>query len=85
MKPSLRRRLSAEFFGTLLLVATVVGSGIMAERLANGNVALALLANTIATGTMLVALYPCFWANFRCTSQSRGLCGGCPGEWVALV
>ena len=47
---------TAEFFGTMLLVATVVGSGIMAERLANGNVALALLANTIATGATLVAL-----------------------------
>jgi len=56
VKPNLRRRLTAEFFGTLLLVATVVGSGIMAERLANGNVALALLANTIATGATLVAL-----------------------------
>ena len=56
MKPNLRRRLTAEFFGTLLLVAIVVGSGIMAERLANGNVALALLANTIATGATLVAL-----------------------------
>lgn len=55
MKPNLRRRLTAEFFGTLLLVATVVGSGIMAERLANGNFALALLANTIATGAALVA------------------------------
>ena len=56
MKPSLRRRLVAEFLGTGLLVATVVGSGIMAERLANGNVALALLANTLATGAALVAL-----------------------------
>jgi len=56
VKPNLRRRLTAEFLGTLLLVATVVGSGIMAERLANGNVALALLANTIATGATLVAL-----------------------------
>lgn len=56
MKPNLCRRLTAEFFGTLLLVATVVGSGIMAERLANGNAALALLANTIATGATLVAL-----------------------------
>lgn len=60
MKPSLRRRLTAEFFGTLLLVATVVGSGIMAERLANGTVALALLANTIATGAALVALILAF-------------------------
>ena len=56
MKPSLPRRVAAEFLGTLLLVATVVGSGVMAERLAGGNVALALLANTIATGATLVAL-----------------------------
>ena len=44
------RRLAAEALGTALLVATVVGSGIMAERLAGGNAALALLGNTIATG-----------------------------------
>lgn len=56
MKPNLARRLVAEFLGTLLLLATVVGSGIMAERLAGGNIALALLANTIATGAGLVAL-----------------------------
>jgi glycerol uptake facilitator-like aquaporin len=56
MKSSIARRLAAEFLGTLLLVATVVGSGIMAERLAGGNAALALLANTIATGAALVAL-----------------------------
>ena len=60
VKPNLRKRVAAEFFGTLLLVATVVGSGIMAERLANGNVALALLANTIATGATLVALILAF-------------------------
>jgi glycerol uptake facilitator-like aquaporin len=56
MKSSLPRRLVAEFLGTLFLVATVVGSGIMAERLSGGNAALALLANTIATGAALVAL-----------------------------
>ena len=50
------RRLVAEAIGTALLLATVVGSGIMAERLAGGNVALALLANTLATGAALVAL-----------------------------
>ena len=55
-KRSLARRSAAEFFGTLFLVAAVIGSGIMAERLSNGNVALALLANTIATGAALVAL-----------------------------
>jgi glycerol uptake facilitator-like aquaporin len=53
---SLGRRLAAEGVGTALLLAAVVGSGIMAERLAGGNVALALLANTIATGAVLVAL-----------------------------
>jgi glycerol uptake facilitator-like aquaporin len=60
MKPSLVRRLAAEFIGTAFLVAAVVGSGIMAERLAGGNVALALLANTIATGAALVALILAF-------------------------
>lgn len=60
MKPSLARRTAAEFFGTAFLVAAVVGSGIMGERLAGGNVALALLANTIATGAALVALIIAF-------------------------
>ncbi|MEP6655378.1 MAG: MIP/aquaporin family protein [Myxococcales bacterium] len=54
--PDLRRRVAAELVGTALLLATVVGSGIMAERLSGGNVALALLANTLATGAGLVAL-----------------------------
>jgi glycerol uptake facilitator-like aquaporin len=54
--PSLSRRLSAEAVGTGLLLATVVGSGIMGERLAGGSVGLALLANTLATGAVLVAL-----------------------------
>jgi glycerol uptake facilitator-like aquaporin len=53
---SLARRLAAEFLGTELLVATVVGSGIMGERLAGGNVALALLGNTLPTGAILVVL-----------------------------
>jgi glycerol uptake facilitator-like aquaporin len=52
----LPRRVVAEFLGTWLLVATVVGSGIMAENLAGGNVAVALLGNTIATGAILVVL-----------------------------
>lgn len=50
------RRAVSELIGTALLVATVIGSGIMAERLAGGNVAVALLANTIATGAVLTAL-----------------------------
>ena len=53
---SIGRRLTSEAIGTAFLLATVVGSGIMAERLAGGNVAIALLANTIATGAGLVAL-----------------------------
>jgi glycerol uptake facilitator-like aquaporin len=52
----LLRRLVSEALGTALLLATVVGSGIMGERLSGGNVAIALLANTIATGAGLVAL-----------------------------
>jgi glycerol uptake facilitator-like aquaporin len=55
-RASLVRRAVAEGVGTALLLATVVGSGIMAERLAGGNVALALLANALATGAGLVAL-----------------------------
>ncbi|MDP9001602.1 MAG: aquaporin family protein [Myxococcota bacterium] len=52
----LLRKLIAEALGTAMLLATVVGSGIMGEQLAGGNVAIALLANTIATGAGLVAL-----------------------------
>jgi glycerol uptake facilitator-like aquaporin len=53
---NLFRRSVAELVGTALLLATVIGSGIMGERLAGGNVAIALLANTIATGAALVTL-----------------------------
>jgi glycerol uptake facilitator-like aquaporin len=53
---SLTKRLAAECLGTGLLVATVVGSGIMGERLAGGDVALALLGNTLPTGAILVVL-----------------------------
>ena len=56
----LRRRLAAEFIGTWLLVATVVGSGIMAETLADGNAAVALLGNTAATGAILFVLITAF-------------------------
>jgi glycerol uptake facilitator-like aquaporin len=55
MKP-LETRVASEFIGTTFLLAAVVGSGIMGERLAGGNVAIALLANTIATGAALVVL-----------------------------
>ena len=60
MSPSLARRLIAEGLGTALLVATVVGSGIMAERLAGGNQAIALLGNTIPTGAILVVIITIF-------------------------
>jgi len=56
MQTSIGRRVAAEAVGTAMLLAAVVGSGIMAERLAVGNVAVALLANTMATGAALVAL-----------------------------
>jgi glycerol uptake facilitator-like aquaporin len=56
MPPPLAKRVVAEALGTFFLLAAVVGSGIMAERLANGNTALALLANTAATGAALIAL-----------------------------
>ena len=55
-RPDLARRCAAEAVGTAFLLATVIGSGIMGERLAAGNVAVALLANTLATGAALVAL-----------------------------
>ncbi len=56
----MNRAVAAEFLGTLLLVAAVVGSGIMAERLAGGNAALALLANTLATVAALYVLIRIF-------------------------
>ena len=65
LEPPLRpfglgRKLVAEGMGTGLLLATVIGSGIMAQSLAGGNVALALLANTLATGSILVVLITIF-------------------------
>lgn len=58
--PGLARRLVAELLGTALLLVAVVGSGIMAERLAGGNIGVALLANTLATGAALAALILAF-------------------------
>ena len=60
MSADTARRLVAEFFGTMLLLATVIGSGIMAERLADGNLAIALLGNTIPTGAILYVLITIF-------------------------
>ena len=56
MSQPLPKRLVAEAIGTAMLLAAFVGSGIMGERLAAGNVAIALLANSLATGGALVAI-----------------------------
>src|SRR5437763_16115718 len=56
MRVNLARRMVADAVGTAILLAAVVGSGIMGERLAGGNVGIALLANTIATRAALIAL-----------------------------
>lgn len=56
MAPTFSQRLAAEFLGSALLLATVIGSGVMGESLAGGNVAIALLGNTLATGAILVVL-----------------------------
>ena len=60
MNKTMQRKLIAEWIGTFSLLATVVGSGIMAERLAGGNIAIALLGNTIPTGAILVVLIMVF-------------------------
>jgi len=60
MQYSPAQRYAAEFIGTAFLLATVVGSGIMAERLAGGNIAIALLGNTIPTGAILVVIITMF-------------------------
>ncbi|HUE30965.1 MAG TPA: aquaporin, partial [Verrucomicrobiae bacterium] len=59
-RSTISRRLAAEAVGTAFLLAAVVGSGIMGERLSRGNMGLALLANTMATGAALVALILAF-------------------------
>ena len=58
--PSLARRLAAEGLGTGFLLMVVIGSGIMGDRLASGNVAIALLANSLATGAALIVLIQIF-------------------------
>ncbi|MCA1622058.1 MAG: aquaporin family protein [Acidobacteria bacterium] len=89
------RRLVAEAVGTCFLLAAVVGSGVMGERLAGGNVAVALLANTLATGAALVALIltfgPVSGAHFNpavtlCDASQGGLAWReVPGYVVAQV
>jgi glycerol uptake facilitator-like aquaporin len=58
------QKLAAEGLGTAMLLISVVGSGIMGETLANGNIAVALLANAVATGCMLWSSSLC-WGRFR--------------------
>jgi glycerol uptake facilitator-like aquaporin len=86
---SLVQRLAAEALGTGLLVATVVGSGIMAESLAGGNVAVALLGNTIPTGAILVVLIlglgPISGAHFNpAVSLVMGATGALPWRETGL-
>ncbi len=75
---SIARRAAAECIGTALLLAAIVGSGIMAERLASGNLALALLANSLATGGALVALI----LTFAPISGAQ-IIGAVVGVWLA--
>jgi glycerol uptake facilitator-like aquaporin len=84
-RPTLTRRAAAEALGTGLLVAAVVGSGIMGERLAGGNSGLALLANTAATGAALLALIvslgPLSGAHFNpIVTMADRLGGSLPGR-----
>jgi glycerol uptake facilitator-like aquaporin len=89
MQRTIARRMAAEAVGTSLLLAAVVGSGIMGERLAGGNVAVALLANTIATGAALVALIltfgPMSGAHFNpAVTLADAWQGGLPWDEVPL-
>lgn len=78
---SVSRRMTAEAICTAMLLAAVIGSGIMGERLAAGNAAIALLANTVATGAALVALILSFISisgahfNPAVTLSVRSQCG----------
>lgn len=90
---SLKQKYAAEFIGTFFLLATVVGSGIMAENLAGGNVAIALLGNTIPTGAILVVLItmlgPISGAHFNPAVTMvfclRGDLSVIQGGWYVLV
>src|SRR5881396_3232664 len=87
--PTLLRRAVAEGVGTALLLAAVVGSGIMGERLADGNLAVALLANALATGAALVALIltfgPISGAHFNpAVTLAEACTGGCRWREVPI-
>src|SRR6476659_6397728 len=86
---SLQRRLLAEALGTAFLLAAVVGSGIMAQRLSGGNEALALLCNTLPTGAILTVLIltfgPLSGAHFNpAVSLALALRGEVPSSTAAL-
>jgi glycerol uptake facilitator-like aquaporin len=89
MTASVSKRAAAEFLGTALLLAAVVGSGIMGERLASGNTAIALLANTIATaatlGALILALGPLSGAHFNpAVTLADASLGGMPWAEVPV-
>jgi len=89
MQRTIARRVTAEAVGTCFLLAAIVGSGIMGERLAGGNVAVALLANTLATGAALVALILTFGsisgAHFNpAVTLADAWQGGLPWDEVPL-
>ena len=89
MPPSLARRAASEFLGTAFLLAAVVGSGIMAQRLSGGNVALALLCNTLATGAILTVIIlvfgPVSGAHFNpAVSTAFALRGELPWRTAAI-
>lgn len=74
MQISLAQKALAEWLGTVLLLATVIGSGVMAERLCGGNAGLALLANTAATvGALyvLIEIWPREWGAFQSSGELR--------------
>jgi len=83
--PSLGQRLAAEWLGSAFLLAAVVGSGIMAQKLAGGNLALALLCNTIPTGAILVVLIlifgPLSGAHFN-PALTLAFASGCELPWT---
>lgn len=89
MKPTLAQRIVAEALGTAFLLAAVVGSGIMAAKLAGGNGALALLCNTLPTGAMLAVLIltfgPVSGAHFNpAVSIAAALCGDLPARVTVM-
>src|SRR5215831_2288756 len=82
---TLTRKAASEVTGTALLLSTVIGSGIMGERLSGGNVAIALLANTLATGAALIAIISCIRAGLRRTSESGCDSRGCVAWWDGMA